>query len=98
MYTAPSGPPLNVLAVTGGQGSVLVSWTIPIGGASGYVVMFYPTDDTEAITNVRVDDGIATSYTIENVETETEYTVQMLAYIHLPSDLSETTTVYLDGT
>ena len=78
---------------------MLVSWTQPQGGASGYAVVYRPTSTPPSqALHVRVEDAGATNYTIQSVETEANYTVQVLAYIHLPSSLSQAATVYLDGT
>ena len=97
-HTAPSGPPLNVRAKPGGGGSVLVTWTPPTGGVNGYVIVYGPTNaaDTETLS-VRVDDSAATTHTIEGISTEREYTVHMWAFLDLPSSLSNSDTVFLDG-
>ena len=94
-HTAASGPPLNVQAEPGGAGSVLVSWTPPTGAVNSYIILYGPADTPPL--SVRVTDSAATTHTIEGIAVETEYTVQMWAYIDLPSSLSNSATVYLDG-
>ena len=95
--TVPSGPPTDVQAEPGGRGSVRVNWTAPDSGASGYVIVYRPSSAPSNQTmSVQVDTE-ATSYVIESVMTETEYTVQVLAYLELPTSLSSSATVYLDG-
>ena len=98
LSTVPSGPPREVRAVPGGAGSVRVTWTHPPGGASGYVIFYSPSSPMADHTlSVQVDDPEATSHTIQSMMTQTEYTIQMLAYAELSTALSDSTTVYLDG-
>ena len=96
LSTVPSGPPREVRAVPGGAGSVRVTWTHPPGGASGYVIFYSPSSPMADHTlSVQVDDPEATSHTIQSMMTQTEYTIQMLAYAELSTALSDSTTVYL---
>ena len=75
-----------------------MSWTPPDSGASGYVIVYRPSNAPSNQTlSAQVDDAEATSYVIKSVMTETEYTVQVLAYMELPTTLSNGATVYLDG-
>ena len=75
-----------------------MTWTPPTGGVNGYVIVYGPTNaaDTETLS-VRVDDSAATTHTIEGIATEREYTVHMWAFLDLPSSLSNSDTVFLDG-
>ena len=82
-------------AEPGGAGSVLVSWDPSTGAVDGYIILYGPADTLPL--SMRVTDSTATTHTIEGIAVETEYTVQMLAYIDLPSSLSNSATVYLDG-
>ena len=97
-HTVPSGPPTDVQAEPGASGSVHVSWTGPVSGATGYAIYYRPTNSPSDQTQfVLVNNGDATSYTVEGIKPETEYTVQMLTYAELPTTLSNTATVFLDG-
>lgn len=46
---------------------------------------------------MNVDDPAAIDYTIENIAPEIEFTIEMWAYLDLPSSSSNPTTIYLDG-
>ena len=97
--TVPSGPPTNVRAEPGGGGSVRVTWTQPSGKVSGYVIVYGPTNapPTETPSPVNVEDPAAIDYTIEDIAPEIEFTIEMWAYLDLPSSSSNPTTIYLDG-
>ena len=88
--TVPSGPPLNVHAEPGGGGNVVVSWTQPAGKISGYIIVY-------GSKAVNVDNPAVTAYTLEDITLETQYTVEMWAYLELPSSRSQPTTIYLDS-
>ena len=60
-------------------------------------MIVYRPSNSDQTHSVQVDDAEATSYIIESVMTETEYTVQMIAYMELSTSLSNSATVYLDG-
>ena len=97
--TVPSGPPLNVRAEPGGGGSVVVTWTPPTGEISGYIIVYGPTDapPPETLSAVNVDNPAVTAYTLEDITPEREYTIEMWAYLELPSSRSQPTTIHLDG-
>ena len=46
---------------------------------------------------MNVDDLAAIDYTIENIAPEIEFTIEMWAYLDLPSSSSNPTTIYLNG-
>ena len=94
--TVPSGPPLNVRAEPGGGGSVVVTWTPPTGEISGYIIVYGPKD-AQPTETVNVDNPAVTAHTLEDIAPETEYTVEMWAYLELPSSRSQPTTIHLDG-
>jgi hypothetical protein len=99
LVRVPSGPPLNVRAEPGGGGSVVVTWTPPTGEISGYIIVYGPKDaqPTETLSAVNVDNPAVTAHTLEDIAPETEYTVEMWAYLELPSSRSQPTTIHLDG-
>ena len=72
-------------------------WTPPTSGASGYLILYHPSNAPQQALSEIVNDPSATDYLIEGVMAETEYTVQMVAYAELPTSLSINATVYLDG-
>ena len=75
-----------------------VTWTPPTGGADGYLIVYRPSvaNPSESVS-IRIDNATATSYLIENMAAETEYTIQMLAFAELPTSLSNSITIFLDG-
>lgn len=73
-----------------------MSWTPPTSGADGYLILYRPTSEVYNET-VRIDNSTATSYTLESVVGQTEYTIQMLAYFELSTPLSSSVEIKLDG-
>jgi hypothetical protein len=77
---------------------VVVTWTPPTGEISGYIIVYGPKDapPPETLSAVNVDNPAVTAYTLEDITPEREYTIEMWAYLELPSSRSQPTTIHLD--
>ena len=77
--------------------NITVSWSPPVGGATGYVIL-YSTDGTSDKTSAQlVEGGNKTSSLLTGLRGEQTYAIRMFAYKDLPSMLSDTIYVNLDG-
>ena len=78
---------------------MVVTWTPPTGEISGYIIVYGPKDapPPETLSAVNVDNPAVTAYTLEDITPESEYTIEMWAYLELPSSRSQPTTIHLDG-
>ena len=76
----------------------MVSWSPPVGGAGGYVIL-YSTDGDNNMSGMTqlVEGGTKTSSLITGLRGGQTYTIRMFAYKDLPSMLSDTIYVKLDG-
>ena len=76
----------------------MVSWSPPVGGAGGYVIL-YSTDHDGNMSGMTklVEGGDKTSSLLTGLKGGQTYTIRMFAYKDLPSILSDTIYVKLDG-
>ena len=95
---APSGPPvLESVTVSINSTNITVNWSPPVGGANGYVIL-YSTDGTSNMTSAQlVIGGDKTSALLTGLRGRQMYAIRMFAYKDLPSMLSDTIHVNLDG-
>ena len=89
---APSGPPDDVVVSIKSSSSITVSWSPPVGGADGYVILY----STEGASNM-VEGGDQTSSLLTGLSEGQLYTIRVLAYKDLPSLLSDPVIVKIDG-
>ena len=87
---SPSGipPPTNVKAVQDGLTSIIVSWTLS-SNATGYRIYYDSSGGHGGFEDVT--NGSTDSYTLEGLQTETHYTIMIMATSedHPPSTLVE---------
>ena len=67
--------------------SIIVTWSPPVGGASGYVIL-YSTDGTSNMTQL-VEGGDQTSSLLTGLSEGHLYIIRVFAYKDLPSSISE---------
>ena len=65
----------------------MVTWSLPVGGADGYVIL-YSTDGASNMTQL-VEGGDQTSALLTGLSEGHLYTFRVFAYKDLPSPLSE---------
>ena len=87
LFLAPSSPPTRLKVSNISSFSILVSWSPPVGGASGYVIL-YSTDGASNMTQL-VEGGDQTSALLTGLSEGQLYTIRAFAYKDLPSLLSE---------
>ena len=75
--------------------SITVSWSPPVGGADGYVIL-YSTEGSNNMTQL-VGGGDQTSSLLTGLNESHLYTIRMFAYEDLPSLLSDHVQVMLDS-
>ena len=75
--------------------SIGVSWSPPVGGADGYVIL-YSTEESSNMTQL-VEGENQTSLLLSNLSEGYLYTIRVFAYNDLPSLLSHPVEVMLDG-
>ena len=95
---APSGPPVfKSVSASINSTNITVRWSPPVGGANGYVIL-YSTDGASNMTSVQlVMGGDKTSTLLTGLRGRQTYAIRMFAYKDLPSMLSDTINVNLDG-
>ena len=87
LFPAPSGPPTRVKVSKKSSSSIVVNWSLPVGGANGYVIL-YSTDGSSNMTQL-VEGGDQTSSLLTDLSEGHLYTIRVFAYRDLPSMLSE---------
>ena len=92
---APSGPPDDVVVSIKSSSSITVSWSPPVGGADGYVIL-YSTEGASNMTQL-VEGGDQTSSLLTGLSEGQLYTIRVLAYKDLPSLLSDLVQVKFEG-
>ena len=75
--------------------SITVSWSPPVGGADGYVIL-YSTEESSNMTQL-VEGENQTNSLLTGLSEGFLYTIRMFAYKDLPSLLSNPVEVILDG-
>ena len=75
--------------------SITVSWSPPVGGADGYVIL-YSTEGSSNMTQL-VEGEEQTNSQLSNLSKGYLYTIRVFAYKDLPSLLSHPIEVMLDG-
>ena len=99
---APSGPPVlvGVTASINSSTNITVNWSPPVGGASGYVIL-YSTDGSSNMSPAGMTQLVKgeskTSSLLTGLRGEQTYAIRMFAYKDLPSMLSDTIYANLDG-
>ena len=68
--------------------SIMVTWSPPVGGASGYVILYSADDGASNMTQL-VEGGDQTSALLTGLNEGHLYTIRAFAYKDLPSLLSE---------
>ena len=92
---APSGPPDDVVVSINFSSSITVSWSPPVGGADGYVIL-YSAEGASNITQL-VEGGDQTSSLLTGLSEGQLYTIRVFAYKDLPSLLSDPVLVKIYG-
>ena len=95
LLSAPSGPPDDVAVSIVSSSSITVSWSPPVGGADGYVIL-YSAEGTSNMTQL-VEGGDLTSSLLTGLSEEQLYTIRVFAFNDLPSLLSDPVLVEIDG-
>ena len=72
--------------------SITVSWSPPVGGADGYVILYI----AEGVSNI-VEVGDQTSSLLTGLSEGQLYTIRVFAFKDLPSLLSDLVLVKTDG-
>ena len=93
--SAPSGPPDDVAVFINSSSSITVSWSPPVRGADGYVILY--CDKGASNMTQLVEGGDQTSSLLTGLSEGQLYTIRVFAYKDLPSLLSEAVTVRIDG-
>ena len=75
--------------------SITVSWSPPVGGADGYVIL-YSAEGASNMTQL-VEGGDQTSSLLTGLSEGQLYTIRVFAYKDLPSLLSDPVLVRIDG-
>ena len=94
-FLAPSGPPVDVVATINSSSSIAVSWSAPVGGANGYVIL-YSGEGGNNMTQLVEGEG-QTSSVLTGLSKGQLYTISVFAYKDLPSLLSDPVNVLHDG-
>ena len=92
---APSGPPDDVVVSINSSSSITVSWSPPVGGANGYVILY----SAEGASNIAqlMEGGDQTSSLLTGLSEGQLYTIRVFAYKDLPSLVSDPVLVSIDG-
>ena len=85
---------MDVVAVIQTSSNISISWSPPVGGANGYVVL-YSVDGGSNMTKL-VDDGNRNSTVLTGIS-KGLYSISMFAYKDLPSLQSNTVYVPFEG-
>ena len=72
--------------------SITVSWSPPVGGADGYVILYYKKEENKKSLPVTKTSSLLTKLSEGHL-----YTIRVLAYKDLPSLLSDPVLVKVDG-
>ena len=92
---APNGPPANITTSFLGAGNVSVSWTPPTGNIDGYQLYYQQLNGSDGgIVNIT---GPNTSVILRSLLAGATYSISMIGYADLPSDLSDTIMVTLNS-
>ena len=83
--SAPSGPPLNVLAMVQSLSNISVSWSPPVGGADGYIILY----SAEGASNKTKEVEDQTSSLLTGLSEGQLYTISVFAYKNLNSQPSQ---------
>ena len=90
-FPAPSGPPVGVVASINSLSSIAVSWSPPVGGADGYVIL-YSTEGSSNMTQL-VEGEDQTSSLLTGLSEGQLYTIRVFAYKDLYSQPSQSVNV-----
>ena len=84
-----------MLALLNSSSSVFVTWSPPLGGANGYVILY----SAEEVSNLSqlVEGGDQTSSLLTGLSEGQLYTIRVFAYKDLPSLLSDPVQVMIDS-
>lgn len=98
-FLAPLSPPTNITPEFLGSGNVKITWDPPEGPINGYQLFYEKVDgsnsDVKEVVNIT---GSNVSYvTLFSLEAAATYVIYMLAYADLPSELSDSIYVTLNG-
>ena len=100
VYPAPSGPPVlvGVTATINSLINITVSWSPPLGGANGYVIL-YSTDGASNMSGMTqlVEGENKIRSLLTGLKVGQTYVIRMFAYKDLPSILSDTIFARLTG-
>ena len=86
---------MGVVASIRSSSSIAVSWSAPVGGADGYVIL-YSTEGGSNMTQL-VEGGGQTNSLLTGLSKGQLYTIRVFAYKDLPSLLSDPVHVLYDG-
>ena len=86
---------MSVQATINSSFSVAVSWSAPVGGANGYVIL-YSAEGGSNKTQL-VEGGKQTSSVLTHLIMGQLYTIRMFAYKDLTSSLSNTVGILLES-
>ena len=88
-------PPTNITPEFLGSGNVKISWDPPDGPINGYQLFYNKVNDVKEVVNIT---GSNISYvTLFSLEAAATYVIDMLAYADLPTELSDSIYVTLNG-
>ena len=87
MYSLAANAPTSLTASIIDSTSISVSWTAPVGGANGYIVVY----------NDVATDVSSTETVLSGLSTATVYNITVYAYKDIPSVASDTVSILLDG-
>ena len=91
--SAPRGPPMNVKVSIYSSSHILVSWSPPVGGADGYVILYSASNVTHMIEQRRQNMSL-----LHFLNEGHFYTIRVFAYKDLPSMLFDAGNIYFAGT
>ena len=94
-FPAPSGPPVGVAVSINSSSSITVSWSTPVGGADGYVIIYSTSAEGSSASTQLVERGNQTSSLLTGLSEGHLYNVRVFAYKDLPSLLSDLVQVML---
>ena len=86
---------MDVKASINSSSSITVSWSPPVGGADGYVII-YSNEESSNMTRL-VEGGNHSSSLLTGLSEGHLYTISVFAYKDLPSLLSAPVYLILDG-
>ena len=86
---------MGVAVSINSSSSITVSWSPPVGGADGYVIL-YSTEGSSNMTQL-VEGEDQTSSLLTGLSEGHLYTIRMFAYKDLPSLMSDYVQVMLDS-